>query len=193
MKTKFIPLCLPIALLIPSLVFGADMFEKIESEVYQAEGTKQELIKRGKSCFLLHVVNEDVFITDSSQGATFFSAVAGGEVKGESHSIGGGDLFVDIDEEEGRIIANNTVDFKSMWLNYNTKTRMTFLAKDGRFKISHTDIKFVQKDTGFSKNTGYKAPKKRGFPKEKVFLKVLGEVTDKVASCVQSAQEKEDW
>ncbi|VAV84500.1 hypothetical protein MNBD_DELTA01-1128 [hydrothermal vent metagenome] len=176
----------------PLLAFSSDFPEKIESKVYEAQGTREELMKKAENCFLLHVVNEEVLLTDASQGAKFLDAAAGEQTKGTSLTIGGGDLFVNISAEEGRIIANNTLDFRSTLVNYQTKTRMTFIAKDGRFKIHHTHIKYAQKSTGYTANTGYRVPKKNGYPKEKVFVKVLGKVTEKVAKCVQKGPE-EEW
>ena len=172
----------------PCFAFGAEYLEKVESDVFEASGSKPELAKRGKFCISSTVRNEEVRISDSTAGTGPLGSV------GEGHSGGvtGGDVFVDIDIEAGIITANNRVDYESKLLAHNVKSTMTFLAKDGRFKIQHTNIEQVQKNTGYMHNTGYMRVGKWWGSGWKDVEKALVDISSKVAECVISGP-KEDW
>jgi len=180
-------------MLISSFASAAEYLEEVESEVYQASGSAQEISKRAKRCIAQIVRNDEVRISDSSTGTGIFSAFSGGGGQGHSGGVSGGDVIVDADIEGGIITANNRVDYSSKMLTHNVQSTMTFLAKDGRFKIRHTNIQYLQKSTGSMHNTGYQRVGKWWGSGWEDAKEALDEVSKKVADCVISGPKKEDW
>lgn len=93
-------------LAIPSIAFSADFLDKVESNVYEAKGSKQELAKKAQKCIVETVINDEVRISDSAGGNTL---PIPGELKNEG--IAGGALFALVDIEGGMVVANNRVDY----------------------------------------------------------------------------------
>lgn len=172
----------------PCFAFGAEYLEKVESDVFEASGSKQEIAKRGKLCISSIVRNEEVRISDST-ASTGPLASAG---EGHSGGITGGDVFVDVDIEAGTITVNNRVDYTSKLLAHNIKSTMMFFVKDGRFKIQHANIEQVQKNTEYMHNTGYMRVGKWWGSGWKDAEKALTDILSKVAECVINGP-KEDW
>jgi hypothetical protein len=178
------------AAIIPCTTLAADYLEETESPVYETKGTAQEIAKQGKSCIAQIVRNEEVRIADSAAGTGVFSPPGS---EGHSDGIEGGAILIDADIEQGVVSANNRVDYTSSMLAYNVKSTITLLTKDGRFKIKHTNIEYVQKNTGSTHNNGYiKVGKWWGTGWKKADAALQG-VSEKVSKCIQASTEKEDW
>lgn len=59
-------------LLLPSIVFGAEYLEQVETGVYQATGTAKEIFAKGKACVGQIVQSEkELFVTENIEGGTF--------------------------------------------------------------------------------------------------------------------------
>ncbi len=189
-----IVISLAIVLLFPCFAYSAELLEKVESAVYKTEGTKQEIAKKAKRCIASEVANEEVRIADSTSGTSTLGGLLAADIgKGKSDGLHGGETFIDIDIESGSIVANNRVNYRSKFLAYNVKSKLKFLAKDGRFKIRHTNIQYVQKNTGYSHNSGYMDIAKVWGTGWKDAVKALNGVSAKVAKCVQNNEQEEDW
>lgn len=190
---KTIYLIAAIIFLFPFLANSEEFLEKVESEVYETSGTPQKIAEKAKTCIAQIVKNDEVRISDNTSGTGAFSFTGGG--KG-SHSggVAGGGLFIDVNIEEGKVIANNRVDYTSMMMKNNVKSVMTFMAKDGRFKIRHENIEYLMKNTGSAHNDGYMRVRKgwgTGWGKAE---EALNGLSGKVAVCVQQEPAKEkDW
>ena len=182
-----------ILLALPCIASGAEYLEEVESEAYQTNGTLQEISKRTKTCIAQLVRNDEVRISDAASGTGPFSFATGGGGPGHSGGIQGGAIIVDADIEVGVITANNRVDYTSKLLAHNVKSTMTFLAKEGRFKIRHTNIEYLQKSTGSMHNTGYSRVGKWWGSGWKDAEEALQGISAKVAACVQAGPKKEDW
>ncbi len=182
-------------LLLPSLAYSkAKQLEMVESEVYQTEGTKQEIAKKAKRCIGSEVSNEAVIISDSRKSLGLFGGkIGGGDSDVESSNIQGGGIFISTDIEEGTIIAKNRVDYRAKFLEYNAKSTLKFLAKDGRFKIKHTNIQNLQKKTGYMANSGYSNVFVQWGSGWQAVEKALNGVSTKIAKCVQKVEKEEDW
>ena len=77
-------------------------------------------------------------------------------------------------------------------IGHNIQSTLTLLAKDGRFKIRHTNIKYLQKSTGGSSNDGYMSVTKRwGTGWEDVQTELFA-LSKKVATCIQK-KEADNW
>ncbi len=180
-------------LIIPSVTFGAEYLEEVESEVYQSNGTVQEISMRAKTCIAQIVRNDEVRISDSTSGTGLLSGITGVGGSGHSDGVQGGQVLVDANIEEGVITVNNRVDYVSKLLAHNVKSTMTFLSKEGRFKIRHTNIEYLQKSTGSMHNTGYSRVGKWWGSGWKDAEEALQSISSKVAQCVQTGPKKEDW
>lgn len=174
----------------PYIAFGAEYLEQVESEVYQTNGSVQEISKRAKICIAQLVHNDEVRISDSAESTGPFSFSSG---PGHSSGVQGGSVIVDADLEAGTITANNRVDYSSKLLAHNVKSTMTFIAKEGRFRMRHTNIEYLQKSTGSMHNTGYSRVGKWWGSGWKDAEEALQGISTKVAACVQAKPGKENW
>lgn len=190
-STRPLALFLLVAM-VPITSSSADYLEEVESEVFETKGTAQEIANRARTCIAQRVRNDEVRITDnaSSSGPFPTSTLAS---PGHSDGIEGGDVLVHADLEGGIVTANNRVDYKSKLLAHNVKSTLTFMAKEGRFKIRHSNIEYVQKSTGSMRNSGYSRVGKWFGSGWKDAEAALTAVTSKVAACVQSGPVAEDW
>ncbi len=191
-KMRRIAIFVYILSVFPCVASGADYLEEVESEVYQANGTVQEISRRAKTCIVQLVHNDEVRISDSASGTGPFSIPIGGG-PGHSSGIQGGPVIVDADIDAGTITANNRVDYTSKFLAHNVKSTITFLAKEGRFKIRHTNIEYLQKSTGSVHNTGYSHVGKWWGSGWEDAREALLRISARVATCVQTLPKKEDW
>jgi len=164
-------------LLLPSSLVGAEYLEQVETDVYQTTGTVKEIFTKAKSCLAQIVRNEGVRMADSAVG----------------EGIQGGDIFVEANAETGIITANSRVDYKAKMLEYNVKSTLVFMAKEGRFKMRHSNIEYLQKYTGSVNNTGYSRVGKWFGTGWKDTQKALLGASEKVAQCVMVEPKKEEW
>lgn len=163
--------------------------DSIESAVIEASGTAQEITKRAMVCIPRIVRNDEIAIKDSAT-----SLIGPLNMAEKSRGVGGGSVIVTSDIESGTIVANSRVDFPgTMGIGRNARSVITFQAKDGRFRITHSAIETLQKDTGISTNVGYtKQGKGWGSGWEKAQAALEG-VTAKIAECVSNPAASTDW
>lgn len=180
-------------LIVPSSTFGAEYLDEVEGEVHQTSGTTKEISTRVKTCIAQIVRNDEVRISDSTSGTGPFAGLTGGSGSGHSGGVQGGQVLVDANIEGGVITANNRVDYTSKLLSHNVKSTMTVLIKEGRFKIRHTNIEHLQKNTGSMHNTGYSRVGKWWGSGWKDVEEALQGISTKVATCVQTGPKKENW
>jgi hypothetical protein len=155
----------------------AENLTEVESQVYETPGTIPEITKRAKRCMLENVRNDDVKI-----GSTV-----------NSDKERGGSAIADVDLEGGAIVSNNRVDYSRMMLAHTVKSTMTFMAKEGRFKIRHTNIESLQKNTGYMANTGFRPVVKQWGTGWEAANEALVGVTEKVAQCVMKPADEKAW
>lgn len=180
-------------LIVPSVTFGAEYLEEVESEVYQTNGSVQEISTRAKTCLAQIVRNEEIRISDSTSGTGPLPDLTGASGGGHSGGVQGGQVLVDANIEGGVITANNRVDYTSKLLGHNVKSTMSVLVKEGRFKIRHTNIEFLQKSTGSMHNDAYTRVGKWWGSGWKDAEEALQGISAKVAACVQTGPKKENW
>lgn len=165
---------------------------EVISEVYEADGTSQEIAVRGKACIAQFVRY------DATRGAsTEANPYAPLADENKSEQFAGGQVFVTLDEDNGLIVANSRRDFtkKVMFMPVasSVQSTLTFKAKDGRFRIEHTNIQSMQKDSGYAENTGYTPVGKwKGAPWKAVTAE-LEELNAEVAACVMQEGGSDDW
>ena len=159
--------------------------EKVESDVIDSEGAKSDITKRAKNCIAQHVSNDAL----SMSGGTKIFGGFGSQDK--QNTVNGGDVIVNVDVEGGVVTANSRKDYRSMMVNQNVQSTLTFFAKDGRFKMRHTNIKSAQKSSGSVRNGGYSKVRMSWGGGAKKITTVLQEVSNTVAKCVNTKET--DW
>lgn len=146
----------------------------VESGVIEATGSAKEIAQRARVCVVQHVHYDSVQLNDASA----------------SSQAAGGNLFVTDDPESGIVAANSRVPFKMMLTQWSAQSVVTILARDGRFKIQHTNVQAAMLSTGYTHNDGYRrvGEEVRG---EKQVAKALTDLSAKLAECIQANQA--DW
>lgn len=190
LSNQLLVLCL---VFVSSLAYGREYLEKVESDVFETKGTIAEITKKAKLCIAQNLRNDSVRITDSAPSNDTFPIVSDFGSEGHTESLEGGGLFIEVDIEGGTIIANSKVDQKGFMITRNIKSTFTLLAKEDRFKIRHTNIERVQKDSGTMRNRGYNPVGKWAGTGWKKTEKALQAVSLKVAECVQADSGGDDW
>lgn len=176
-----------------ALPAAADTLDAVESDVFPAEGiSAAELAKRGKTCIAQTVRNDEVRIADSASTPGLFGfglPPSTGNVRG----VTGGDVIVDADLEAGIITANSRTEYSSMLIGYNVKSLLTLMTKDGRFKIRHTGIERLQKDSGTMANDGYGPIHKQWGTGWEAAQEALQTLSTKLADCIRANPKGGDW
>ena len=102
----------------------AETFDSYESQVFETTGTHQDITRRAQLC-VAQIVRNDQF-----------------------NHIESGPVILANDPEAGQVIANSRLDMRSMGLTNSLQSTLSVLARDGRFKITHTKILFAVENYG---------------------------------------------
>lgn len=149
----------------------------IESDVIETEGSAKDIARRAKICAVQHLRNDKVEMGDA-MGAR------------RDSDAPGGDVLVSDDLEAGIVVANSRAPFRYMLSQWSAQSLVTVLARDGRFKIQHTNVKAAMLSTGYSNNDGYQPVGER-LRVEKPVAKALGELSVSLAQCIKA--KSTDW
>ena len=138
---------------------AAEYLSEVKSEVYQTSGDQAAIARRAKGCFARKL----------------------------APGMQGGQLIVS--DDGATIVANNVFDLAwGLGVRSPVRSKVTFEARDGRFRISHEAIEMFN-DTG---PIGWRPVGKwTGSPWKKV-EGALQTVSSDVATCVQ-ATKADDW
>ena len=105
-----------------------------------------------------------------------------------------GDVILSVDEAAGTIVAASRVTYPGgITGDSSTRSTLTFLAKDGRFKIQHTNIETASANTGSLANPGYTRQGKWKFSQWEKADAALQALSSKLAECVKSAASASSW
>jgi len=162
----------------------------IESEVFEASGTHEEIAKRGELCIAQLVKNDGLSVKDATNGAGLLGTVAQNpfDPKNDKQLIQAGNVIVASNADT--VVANNRLPIQQFLTGRTIiQSVITLFAKDGRFKISHSDVQFAIQNTGYLDNNGF-GPLD---PKAKLYGKAssaLQELSTQIAQCVK---QKSDW
>jgi len=178
-----------LAALASSSAVAAEYLEMVESPVFEAPGAASEIVKRAQLCASRILRNDEVRIADSAAGGGFIPIPGAGKTGG----VTGGNVLVSVDPEQGIMVANSRIDYRAMLTARNARSTLTLLAKDGRFKIQHTNIETLQKSTGYVENDGYtRQGKWKGAGWEKA-QDALQSVSVRLAECIKQPAAGSDW
>lgn len=149
-----------VLLLISTASFGVETLDTVESNVYEMPGTQQEIALKGKTCVAQ-------LITSDTAGSP----------------------ITDANIDGGIIVGRSILSYSSGMLKNQLRSTVTFLSKDGKFKIKQTGIdQFVggnRSPTPVYKQWG------SGWAGTQ---KVLEKLNVTIANCVlKSNSENENW
>lgn len=97
-----------------------DYLTSVVSPVYEVDGSPAEIASRGERCIAQNL--------------------AAGAV--------GGELIISRDIEGGTVIARNAVSYRDGLLTWQMRSRVTFTAREGRFRIEHSGIERFNDQSG---------------------------------------------
>jgi len=148
--------------------------EVVESDVIKLDASKQEIAKRGAACMSQIIQNSSVHVDDSSSG--WF---------GNNNNVSGGQVIVQNNPENGIVVATSRLDYRGKsLLTFNVQSTVTLLAKEGRFKIRHTNIMEAQKSTGYMANDGYNKVGRWAGSGWETTKEVLDGLSSRISQCV---------
>jgi len=163
---------------------------KLTSPVYQTQGSAAQIIQKAQGCVAKHLSNDEV-ATSGSSASGLFGAMAG-QGHNVNSSVAGGSLIELSDPANGQLIANSRADYRFMLLAFSVKSRFVIEAKEGRFRITQSNLEKLQKSTGNMQNDGYNAIiRRKGIGWEKA-LAATTEAEKLVVDCITTT-ESESW
>lgn len=177
----------------PSFSEESKYIEQTEEIVFDIQLDKQAIMKRAEACIIKNIKNDSVVLVGTSSGTSGLFGI--GKRDESATVVPQGEVIKYKDAESGVIYANNRIEVKANLINYSVQTSVNFFVKDNKFKIGHKEIVYLQKDVGYGTPDSYKKLPKKGAwgssltPKA---LSALTEVTQNIASCVQSSSD-ENW
>lgn len=156
---------------------SGQFFETLESDPYQATGKKAEITQRGQACMSRQLQNNAVIVS---------STVA-------SNTVPGGQVIVSSDIPNGLIVANQRTTYTGRnLLQYTLQSTVTLEARDGRFKITHTNIGEAQMHAGYAPATGFRRiGTHMGF--SDVPRDLLAKLSSQIAGCVRDTAASSNW
>lgn len=118
----------------------------------QAEGRPDQLIAKAQRCVAAKVSNTSVTVGRSGGGG-LLDAMSGLH-RAQNPGADVPQLIELVDSTNGLLVANSVTDYRHSMFAYIMKSRLTLEAREGRFRISHTDLQSMQKD-GSSAQASY--------------------------------------
>lgn len=139
---------------------AAEYLTEVSSEVYQAQGTTNEIAARARTCMSQHLAS----------------------------GVTGGELIISADMEAGIIVANSAIEYGSL-PRWKIRSRFTFEAREGRFRIQQTNLERFndQFNVGWNAIGKWSGSQWRGA--EAAFVASAATV----ARCVQTGARRDDW
>jgi hypothetical protein len=143
---------------------AAKYLDSVESPVFQTSGDHQAISKRALTC--IAQIIKPGFI--------------------DAPTVKSSDL------DAGIIVANNGFDYSDNFSKTPVRTTLTFEARDGRFKITHSDIEqFIDPKFGFS--SGWMRVGAWAGSGSKRIEQRAQEISAKLADCVMNVNAKSNW
>lgn len=170
-------------------VGAAEVLDNVESPVYEADGTRQQIAQRAEAC-ASRVLRFDA-VTGKDATASVMSPGIG-SASTATQQVDGGKIVEHADLEAGLVVANQRTATGGVLSGGDVlQSTLTVEARDGRFRITHTNISRMAKSTGYMENPGFTPVYIQAFSgAEKVRKQLLG-VSDKLAECI--TKPAEDW
>jgi hypothetical protein len=139
---------------------AAEYLTEVTSEVYQAQGTTSEIAARARTCMSQHLAS----------------------------GVTGGELIISADLDAGIIVANSAIEYGSL-PRWKIRSRFTFEARDGRFRVQQTNLERFNDQFNVGWNPIGKWTGSQWRKAEEAFVASAATV----AQCVQTGARRDDW
>ncbi|MBL9069829.1 MAG: hypothetical protein JNM03_07520 [Sphingopyxis sp.] len=139
---------------------AAEYLREVASKVYQTPGTAREIATRAQTCISQYLASGAV----------------------------GGQLIINADLDGGIIVANSAIEYGSM-PRWKIRSRFTFEAREGRFRIQQTNLERFNDQFNVGWNPIGKWAGSQWCKAEEAFVGSAATV----AQCVQSKAARDDW
>lgn len=153
---------------------AADLLDKVESPVYQTAGTPAQITTKAKACMAEILKNDNI---GNSTTQSLFSYA-----------------------DDSKLVATSRFEYTYLLLRQSLQSKIIFEAKEGRFRITHTDIGYKQVETNGLLAWGASVTSVTGHqPIAKVWgtgyeeaEKQINALDSRIADCVMNEQ-KSNW
>lgn len=145
-------------LLLPTTALGFEKLGDISSDVFTADGRQADIAKRGEAC-IARLVRNDSLRDDAS-----------------------GPVLTSVLPQFGLVVAHSRLIKHTFGLDFIIQSVLTFESKDGRFRMTYSDIKSGA-DTGNGRVVLDKINKKA--PLAKDAAQMIADLTNRIAQCVR--------
>ncbi len=153
---------------------------QITSAVRELEGTPAALTSRAQLCA------PRSFSTSSTTQASVLEALGGGFAATKKEPV---PVIEFSDKESGQLIANSVAPYTAALLTYLARSKITFEAKEGRFRVIQTDMATARAD-GKADYLPLVAVWGTGWEKA---TKALNTKVEAFISCIASPPSESDW
>jgi hypothetical protein len=139
---------------------ATEYLTEVTSEVYPTEGAVREIAARAQTCISQHL----------------------------APGVAGGQLIINADLNAGIIVANSAIEYGSL-PRWKIRSRFTFEARDGRFRIQQTNLERFNDQFNVGWNPIGKWTGSQWKGAEAAFVASA----TAVAQCVQTGPKRDDW
>lgn len=174
--------------LLASTAWAAEILDNVESPVYDADGTHQQIAGKAQTC----AARELRF--DAATGKDATAAVISPGIASSSsgqQQASGGSVLSHVDLEAGVVVANQRAQTGGLMGGDYLQSTVTIEARDGRFRITHTGIARMPKDSGYMENPGFQPVYIQAFSGSEKVRKQLLAISDELANCIKA--QPADW
>lgn len=154
-----------VAVALPVTAKAANI-DEVDSQVYTTTGTRQQIMARAMTC------------------------IAQTMKPGRP----GAPLILSRDDAGGVIVIDNYTTYTARLITWAVHTKMTFEAKDGRFRIIHTGIEQTADAMGQMSPHPDWVPISKGFPNPwKHAQQSIEDTSTRLASCITRKATSDNW
>jgi len=139
---------------------ATEYLTEVTSEVFQTQGSTSEIATRAQTCISQHLAS----------------------------GVTGGELIINADLNAGIIVANSAIEYGSL-PRWKIRSRFTFEARDGRFRIQQTNLERFNDQFNIGWNPIGKWTGSQWRKAEEAFT--ASAVI--VAQCVQTGTRRDNW
>lgn len=147
----------------------------IEPQLFDATGSKTELLSRARTCVAKLVRYEPIRVNTAGVAELVLGAASDAQ---RFTDIPGGEVIVDSNPDTGTLVANNRTSSTFLRQPFYIDSLLTIETRDGRFRLSHSDVKTDAREP-LGKMRGLTTPA----------IESLTKQTAAIADCIRSGKD----
>lgn len=160
------------------------VIDSMTSPVYEVELERAEIIVQAETCANRHLSVGSVATSGGSEPLFDYGS--------ESGTVQGGSVVQQVSPEQGVLAVRGRTDYRHAMIGHSAESTMLVEAKDGRFRIVHSNIRSLQKSTGSARQDGFNEVHQRWGTGWDNTLTALQDMSAEVSECIQSPT-SDDW